>query len=165
MILIHYVILVQRLCTENKVHDVILHTSQGFTSLEDCVKHYKKTARKHVFHLFTSDLLSHSVRYILETNNEDDNEDEVVKTDSKYYAEIFNHPAGYVRHEQPLEEIRIRWKVCLTNICKFPHHVHEIKHSTETFLNVRDCILDFWDSDFNRFDPSHEYKVVLEIIC
>lgn len=161
MILIHYVILGQRLCVDNKVHEVIFHTSKGFTSLEDCVKHYKKYAKKHVFYMFTSDLLSHGVRYILEF----DNENSIDGNDSESGSKLINHPAGYINHNGPLEEVRIKWKVCLVNTCKYPHHMQEIKCSSETFLCIRDCILDFWDSDFNRFNIKNEYKIVLELVC
>ena len=60
--------------------------------------------------------------------------------------------------------IRMRWALYILDKCEHSDHWIEEKTSTETFLTLRDCIVNFWNSQFERFNGGINYEIVISLV-
>ena len=131
----------------------------------------------------SSQFLSYSVKYIInnveeeseaESDTDTEGEEEIeskngVKTtklgkNPKNGHPAMSHPSGFVRHNGRPEDVKMKWRLYLVDKCRYRDHWEEITSSTETFLTIRDGLVNFWNSQFDRFNPGIKYEVIMELV-
>ena len=175
MILIHWAILGQKLCKEI-AHDVILFKSHPFQSVRKCRKDYEESVRKGYVAGMTSAFLSYVIKYIVdsvevdsENDNSTDSENEVDSDDGPHVKKVCQERdrsfAGHLEATTNLPpHIRMRWTLNILDKCDHSDHCIKEKSSTETFLTLRDCIVNFWNSQFERFNGGINYEIVISLV-
>ena len=132
----------------------------------------------------SNQFLSYSVKYIINNVEEDSNsesdtdmegEEEIDSKNGVKTAKLgkntrngqhaaMSHPSDFVRHNGRPEDVKMKWRLYLVDKCHYRDHWEEITSSTETFLTIRDSLVNFRNSQFDRFNPGIKYEVIIELV-